>query len=100
MVHLGKACTNKNSLMTMALNQTLTFFFTSLVPLQLFSIDDSTKTRKVIWKNPVPSSPRYCRPIKIDFLHETAEATRNEVDYIKAQIDTLHPRETVIDGKK
>lgn len=72
-------------------------FFISLVPLQIF---DRVNPHVIIWKNPRPSSPRFCRPIKIEFLHETAEATRAEVDCIEAQERNLVPFQTVIDGKK
>ena len=38
-----------------------------------------------MWKNPRPSSPRFCRPTKLQFLHETAESTRAEVDYQRSR---------------
>lgn len=72
-------------------------FFISLVPLQIF---DRVNPHVIIWKNPRPSSPRFCRPIKIEFLHETAEATRAEVDCIEAQKRNLVPFETVMSGKQ
>ncbi|XP_011867945.1 PREDICTED: uncharacterized protein LOC105562053 [Vollenhovia emeryi] len=72
-------------------------FFISLVPLQIF---DRVNPHVIIWKNPRPSSPRFCRPIKIGFLHETAEATRAEVDCIEAQQRSLVPFQIVIGGKK
>ena len=60
-------------------------FVTSLVPLQLVFADAIDNHNVVLWKNPRPSSPRFCRPIKLQFLHETAESTRAGVDYIKDQ---------------
>lgn len=42
-------------------------FFTSLVPLELTSEDEATNIKINVWKNPRPSSPRFCRPIKIEF---------------------------------
>lgn len=74
-------------------------FFTSLVLLQLISIDETTKAEIVIWKNPRPS-PRFCRPIRIQFLHENAEATINETNYIKEQESKLVSFETIMDGKE
>lgn len=74
-------------------------FFTSLVPLQLHAILNETNEKIVIWQNLRPSSPLYCRPIKIQFLHETAESTGSEVDYIKEQEKDLLPYQYVIDGK-
>lgn len=48
-------------------------FFISLVPLQMFN---RVNPHMIVWKNPRPSSPRFCRPIKIQFLHETAQLTK------------------------
>ncbi|CAH1986018.1 unnamed protein product [Acanthoscelides obtectus] len=39
--------------------------------------------------NPTPSSPRYCRPIRISFIKETTDTTNNEIKYIQNQIDAL-----------
>ncbi|XP_071635291.1 uncharacterized protein [Temnothorax longispinosus] len=74
--------------------------FTSIVPLQFIHTDKVTNKTTIIWKNPRPSSPRFCRPIRIQFLHETTEITIQETDYIKKQIDELVPFETYQDGKK
>lgn len=74
-------------------------FFTSLVPLQLISVDQETKNTLVVWKNPRPSSTRFCRPIRIQFLHESTEATTSEMEFIKQQESNLVPYETVIYGK-
>lgn len=59
-------------------------FLTSLVPLQLL-----TENGKIIWQNPRPSSPRFCRPLRLQFIHETTEVTRAEVTYIEKQIENL-----------
>lgn len=61
-------------------------FQSSLVPLRLISRKNEDI---VIWQNPVPSSPRYCRPIRIRFVHETADITNEEISYINNQIQTL-----------
>lgn len=37
----------------------------------------------------MPSSPRFCRPIRIRFLHETANITKNEIKYVEDQIKKL-----------
>lgn len=73
-------------------------FFTSLVPLQLSSINEQNE-KYVVWQNPVPSSPRYCRPIKIEFLKETANATKAEIQYIQDQIKNLVPFSDMVKGK-
>lgn len=53
-----------------------------------------------MWKNPRPSSRRFCRPIKIEFLYETTEATVKQTEYIKEQAGKLLPFKTVINGKE
>lgn len=62
-------------------------FQSSFVPLRLFcNIGDKNK---IIWQNPVPSSARYCRPIRIRFVHETKDITNEEMSYIENQIKNL-----------
>lgn len=61
-------------------------FQSSMVPIRLVS----TKTQRVIWQNPSPSSPRFCRPIRIQFVHETTDVTKEEVTYIQNQIESLN----------
>ena len=75
-------------------------FFTSLVPLQLISIDQITNAKTVVWKNPKPSFPRFCRPLRIQFLHETTGATVTEVDNIKEQVDILVLLKKIVDEKE
>lgn len=74
-------------------------FFTSLVPLQLTCINEN-KENIVIWNNPRPSSTRYCRPIKIEFLKETAETTKEQVKYVKDQEKNLVPFSEYYRGKQ
>lgn len=61
-------------------------FQSSLVPLQLISRKNKDL---IVWKNPTPSSPRYCRPIRIRFIRETSDVTNEEIGYINSQIQTL-----------
>ena len=96
MVRRGKIRLSKSFTMMMELK----LFVTSLVPLQLVFADAINNHNVVLWKNPRPSSPRFCRPIKLQFLHETAESTRAEVDYIKDQKKILLPFQTVFVGKQ
>lgn len=56
-------------------------FQSSLVPLRLICNIDGEK--KIVWQNPVPSSTRYCRPIRIRFLHETKDTTNEEIQFIE-----------------
>jgi hypothetical protein len=74
-------------------------FFTSLVPLQLYAINDATQEKIIVWKNPRPASPWFCRPIKIEFLKETPETTRLEVGHIKEQAKNPIPYKTSINRK-
>lgn len=73
-------------------------FFTSLVPVQLLSVENDTEI--VVWKNPRPSSPRFCRPIRIQFLHENTKDTVIETDYIKDQESKLVSFKTTIGEKE
>lgn len=75
-------------------------FFTSFVPLQLVHVNKLTKTTTIVWKNPRPSSPRYCRPVKIEFGQESVNLTKKTVDDVQQQIKNLTPFETTIAGKK
>ncbi|CAH1108552.1 unnamed protein product [Psylliodes chrysocephalus] len=62
-------------------------FQSSLVPLRLQINNNGQK--KTIWQYPVPSSPRYCRPIRIRFIHETKDVTNNEIEYVESQARNL-----------
>lgn len=75
-------------------------FFTSVVPLQLVCVDQQSKEEIIVWKNPRPSSPRFCRPLRLQFLRETAESTLNEVRIVEEQIKSLRPFESISDGKQ
>lgn len=61
-------------------------FMISLVPLQIQREDNC-----ILWKNPHPSSPKYCRPIKFEYAKETKENIIDEVNHIKEQITKLNP---------
>lgn len=72
-------------------------FQSSLVPLRL-SVIIEEEEKKIIWQNPVPSSVRFCRPIRIRFINETKDITKQEIQYIENQAEQL--QETEIDGSK
>ena len=59
-----------------------------------------TNKRIILWKNPRTSSPRFYRPIRIQFLHKNTAATLEEVDDIKQQERNLVSFEIVSDGKE
>lgn len=50
-------------------------------------------TNEDIWKNPQPSSTKYCKPIKFEFSKETKEKTLLEVQEMKEKIKNLVPVE-------
>lgn len=60
---------------------------TSLVPLE-FKDQNSCK---VVWKNPRPSSTKFCRPLKLQWCQETDSVCREEEAYVKKQIAELTP---------
>ncbi|XP_018404085.1 PREDICTED: uncharacterized protein LOC108780770 [Cyphomyrmex costatus] len=71
--------------------------FTSLVPLQLVCKVFELNTEVVVWKNPRPSSSRFSRPIRLQFLHKNVESTINKDD-IEQQVKSLVPFTTQIHG--
>lgn len=67
-------------------------FQSCLVPLQL-------KCRsKIVWQNPTPSSPRYCRPIRIRFAKESTDLTNEEIEYMLSKIEQLENSQFINDG--
>lgn len=66
-------------------------FQSSLVPLRLQS--ETNGQIRILWQNPVPSSPRFCRPIRIRFIHETVDVTNDEIRYIETQTKNLNKTE-------
>lgn len=62
-------------------------FLTSLVPLKLH---ESNNNNKLIWINSRPSSTKLCRPIKFEFIKETSENTKKEVNRVESEIKDLN----------
>lgn len=67
-------------------------FQSSLVPLHPVCKSNN----KIIWHNQSPSSPRFCRPMRIRFIHETKDITYEEINYHKEQINNLSASKTTI----
>lgn len=67
-------------------------FITCFVPLRLIS------GSKIIWQNPRPSSTRYCRPLKIEFIKESTAVSVEEKKRIDDQIKDLQPNIVQLDG--
>lgn len=74
-------------------------FVISIVPLQFSAKTPGTKLPKILWQNPVASSPRFCRPIKFVMKKETAELTKQEVANIRDQVTKLKPTEILVNNK-
>merc|ERR1711872_338068 len=45
----------------------------------------------LLWHNPVPSSPIYCRPVKLEFIKEKDEVINQEFQRMAKEIDNIHP---------
>lgn len=72
-------------------------FQSCFVPVRLvYGKDD----QKVLWENPTPSSPRFCRPIRFRFVKETTDITNEEINYIKKSINNLTGTGVEIGDKK
>lgn len=70
-------------------------FQCSFVPLQLACGTNN----KIIWQNPTPSSPRYCRPMRIRFVKESADIINEEINYIKTALNSVQPSEVTLENK-
>ncbi|GBN17792.1 hypothetical protein AVEN_2992-1 [Araneus ventricosus] len=62
-------------------------FQSSFVPIQLIC----GVNQKIIWQNPLISSPRYCRPMRIRFVKESTEIINDEINYIKNALKSVNP---------
>ncbi|KAF2889151.1 hypothetical protein ILUMI_17022 [Ignelater luminosus] len=49
--------------------------------------------KKILWQNPTPSSTRVYRPIRIRFLQETVDITKEETKYVEDQAKDLRKTE-------
>lgn len=74
-------------------------FLSSLVPLRLIAENEYSETI-VLWQNPRPSSPRFCRPIKLQYEKESVELTKKEKLNIDNQINSLINTTVMIDEKE
>lgn len=65
-------------------------FVTWLVPLKLvLGNPESEDPHKIIWQNLSPSSPRYCRPIRIQFVRESTEVCKQEQSRIETELKNI-----------
>lgn len=72
-------------------------FLSSFVPLRIICGKDN---KYVVWQNPTPSSPRFCRPIRFRFLKESTDITKEEIDYVKNSSNSLVASEVQLNGAK
>lgn len=71
-------------------------FQSSFVPLRLIY---GAKKDQILWQNPTPSSPRYCRPIRIRFVKETVDVIQEEINYVQDAVSTLQNTNFLMEGK-
>lgn len=64
-------------------------FITSLVPLLLTATNGLKKD--IVGKNECPSSPRYCRPVRMQQKKETTDLIIQEKEHMETQINALKP---------
>lgn len=75
-------------------NSDANFFATTLVPLRI----TETKNKIVIWNNSTPQSPRWCRPLRLQFAKETEQFTIEVIDSVQNEVTALTPFTTTIAG--
>ena len=61
------------------------------VPIILVSRTDGKEI--TLWRNPAPSSPRFCRPIRFRLVKENEETINEEHNHVQNQIDSLEKTE-------
>lgn len=81
-LHEGPEIPKTVDMLLKAREQVLSVF---AVPLSLVRNADDN----VVWKNNVPDSPRFCRPLRIHFVKETNDILRLEEENVSDQISTL-----------
>lgn len=79
---------------------------TTIVPIRVI-----TTNNVLVWQNPRPSSPRYCRPLRLQMAPETSELSRQETTNLQLERADLLPTKneewcikhdlklTMVDGK-
>lgn len=72
-------------------------FQSCFVPLRLVCGEDD---QKIVWENPKPSSPRFCRLIRFRFVKESTDVTEEEINHIKTAANELTPTEVILKENK
>lgn len=68
-----------------------------MVPLRMTTLDD---LKSIVWNNATPQSPRWCRPLRLQFEKETDEITLKEKESVENEIAALIPFIVTIAGIK
>lgn len=71
-------------------------FMTSIVPLKMTLRENETK---YVWNNFRPSSTRYCRALKFEFIKETPNVIQEEKIRVDSEIEGLHKTEVHVRGR-
>lgn len=71
-------------------------FQSCFVPLRLVC---GKENEKILWENPTPSSPRYCRPIRFRFVKESTDVIEEEINHINNSVKSLVETRVDINGK-
>ena len=70
-------------------------FATTMIPIRIVS-----NKNILLWQNPAPQSIRYCRPLKLEFVKETADHCKSEYDNVSKQINNLQNHIIILPNNK
>jgi len=70
-------------------------FATTMIPLELIS-----NNNVIYWRNRIPQSYRFCRPIKLEYVKESAEVILRQKREIEEEISRLEDVEIILDNTK
>jgi len=68
-------------------------FVTTLIPLRLL-----TSRNTILWNNQAPQSTRFCRPLAIEYTHESEEVILSQKKNVEEQIDKLQSIQVAVDN--
>ena len=67
---------------------------TTWVDAEVSALQLETEEGAVIWRNPTPSSTRFCRPIRFHLAKETKAVSQEELQRVDAEVSALQPLRT------
>jgi len=68
-------------------------FVTTLIPLRLLTSENT-----ILWNNQAPQSTRFCRPLAIEYVHESKEVILGQKRNVEDQIDKLQSIQIALDN--